>query len=606
MTISSRQGTATLAVLIDADNAAPAIVEGLLAEVAKYGVAAVKRIYGDWTKPNLAGWKERLLSHSIQPIQQFRYTVGKNATDSAMIIDAMDLLYTGRFDGFCIVSSDSDFTRLASRIREQGLTVYGFGERKTPKPFVTACDKFIFADVLRSDADADTDTEADGAAAPARKRNSGELRQDSRLVRLLQSASQAVSDEDGWATLGGMGNHIAKQAPEFDSRNYGYGKLSELVAATGLFEVETRNGNNNKTLWVRLKRRSKSGEAEPRQGDERQAENRQPENRQGENRQSENRQSENRQSENRQGENRQGENRQGENRQGENAQAESPQAENRENRDNRERRENRRNKRRGGDRQPFPQQQGSRPERAQQAALPVQPAPVPEFAASAPAPVSETAPSFVVDPMDVLERAEQAYNGAESEDEQDDADAGENGESNGGRRRKPPKPEVTLSEIPWPIDSSIFVAPSSTVVAAVVEAAEVIEIVEVAPVVEAVEVAEVVEVVEVAPVVEAAEVVEVAEPVEPVVEVKAKAKAPARAKKTAAPAKKAAAPAKKADAPAKKADAPAKKTAVAAKKAAAPAKKAAAPAKKAAPAAKKAAAAAPAKRAPRKTAKAAE
>ncbi|QOT76245.1 NYN domain-containing protein [Cupriavidus basilensis] len=633
MTISSRQGTATLAVLIDADNAAPAIVEGLLAEVAKYGVAAVKRIYGDWTKPNLAGWKERLLSHSIQPIQQFRYTVGKNATDSAMIIDAMDLLYTGRFDGFCIVSSDSDFTRLASRIREQGLTVYGFGERKTPKPFVTACDKFIFADVLRSDADADTDTEADGAAAPARKRNSGELRQDSRLVRLLQSASQAVSDEDGWATLGGMGNHIAKQAPEFDSRNYGYGKLSELVAATGLFEVETRNGNNNKTLWVRLKRRSKTGEAEPRQGDERQAENRQAENRQGENRQGENRQGENRQSENRQsenrqpesrqGENRQGENRQGENRQGENrqpesrqpesrqgenrqgenVQAESPQAENRENRDNRERRENRRNKRRGGDRQPFPQQQGSRPERAQQAALPLQPAPVPEFAASAPAPVSETAPSFVVDPMDVLERAEQAYNGAESEDEQDDADAGENGDSNGGRRRKPPKPEVTLSEIPWPIDSSIFVAPSSTVVAAVVEAAEVIEIVEVAPVVEAVEV---VEVVEVAPVVEAAEVVEVAEPVEPVVEVKAKAKAPARAKKTAAPAKKAAAPAKKADAPAKKAEAPAKKTAVAAKKAAAPAKKAAAPAKKAAPAAKKAAAAAPAKRAPKKTAKAAE
>lgn len=594
MTISTRQGTATLAVLIDADNAAPAIVEGLLAEVAKYGVAAVKRIYGDWTKPNLAGWKERLLSHSIQPIQQFRYTVGKNATDSAMIIDAMDLLYTGRFDGFCIVSSDSDFTRLASRIREQGLTVYGFGERKTPKPFVTACDKFIFADVLRSDADADTDTEADGAAAPARKRNSGELRQDSRLVRLLQSASQAVSDEEGWATLGGMGNHIAKQAPEFDSRNYGYGKLSELVAATGLFEVETRNGNNNKTLWVRLKRRSKSGEAEPRQGDDRQAENRQPENRQGESRQ---------------GESRQGENRQAEIRQGEMPQAESPQGENRENRenrDNRERRENRRNKRRGGDRQPFPQQQGSRPERAQQSALPVQPAPVPEFAP--PAPVSETAPSFVVDPMDVLERVEQASNGAESFDEQDDSDAGDNGESN-GRRRKPPKPEVTLSEIPWPIDSSIFVAPSSTVVAPVVEAieaVEVVEVVEVAPVEEAVDIAEVVEVapvVEAIEAIEAVEAVEVAEPVEPAVEVKAKA--PARAKKTAAPAKKTAAPVKKAEAPAKKAEAPAKKTAVAAKKAALPAKKAAAPAKKAAPAAKKAAAA-PAKRAPKKTAKAAE
>ncbi|QET03364.1 NYN domain-containing protein [Cupriavidus pauculus] len=265
MTIVPRQGTATLAVLIDADNATPAIVEGLLAEVAKYGVAAVKRIYGDWTKPNLAGWKEKLLSHSIQPIQQFRYTVGKNATDSAMIIDAMDLLYTGRFQGFCIVSSDSDFTRLASRIREQGLTVYGFGERKTPKPFVTACDKFIYSDVLRAEVDVEgvegvegVDG-AEGAVAPARRRNTGELRQDSRLVRLLQSASKAVSDEDGWSTLGGMGNHIAKQAPEFDSRNYGYGKLSELVAATGLFEVETRNGGNNKTIWVRLKKRNKGG-----------------------------------------------------------------------------------------------------------------------------------------------------------------------------------------------------------------------------------------------------------------------------------------------------------------------------------------------------------
>ncbi|CAG9174601.1 NYN domain-containing protein [Cupriavidus pampae] len=262
MTNVSRQGTATLAVLIDADNATPAIVEGLLAEVAKYGVAAVKRIYGDWTKPNLSGWKEKLLSHSIQPIQQFRYTVGKNATDSAMIIDAMDLLYTGRFHGFCIVSSDSDFTRLASRIREQGLTVYGFGERKTPKPFVTACDKFIYSDVLRAEVEVegvDGGEGVEGAVAPARRRNTGELRQDSRLVRLLQSASKAVSDEDGWSTLGGMGNHIAKQAPEFDSRNYGYGKLSELVAATGLFEVETRNGGNNKTIWVRLKKRSKGG-----------------------------------------------------------------------------------------------------------------------------------------------------------------------------------------------------------------------------------------------------------------------------------------------------------------------------------------------------------
>ncbi|MCG5259088.1 NYN domain-containing protein [Cupriavidus gilardii] len=266
MNPNPRQGTATLAVLIDADNAAPGIVEGLLAEVAKYGVAAVKRIYGDWTKPNLSGWKECLLSHSIQPIQQFRYTVGKNATDSAMIIDAMDLLYTGRFDGFCIVSSDSDFTRLASRIREQGLTVYGFGERKTPKPFVTACDKFIYSDLLRGDVGTD---ESDETTAPARRRSGGELRQDTRLVRLLQSAAQAVSDEEGWTTLGSMGTHIAKQAPEFDSRNYGYGKLSELVAATGLFEVETRNGGNNKTIWVRLKRRGEQRGGEQRSGEQR-------------------------------------------------------------------------------------------------------------------------------------------------------------------------------------------------------------------------------------------------------------------------------------------------------------------------------------------------
>ena len=138
----------TLALLIDGDNASPKIISGLLAEIANYGTASVKRIYGDWTKPNLNGWKECLLEHSIQPVQQFAYTTGKNATDGAMIIDAMDLLYTGRFSGFCIVSSDSDFARLASRIREQGITVYGFGERKTPRPFITACDKFIYVDVL--------------------------------------------------------------------------------------------------------------------------------------------------------------------------------------------------------------------------------------------------------------------------------------------------------------------------------------------------------------------------------------------------------------------------------------------------------------------------
>lgn len=253
-----RSNVATLAVLIDADNAAPAIIEGLLAEVAKYGIASVKRIYGDWTKPNLSGWKDCLLAHSIQPMQQFRYTVGKNATDSAMIIDAMDLLYSERFDGFCLVSSDSDFTRLASRIREQGLMVYGFGEKKTPQPFVTACDKFIYTEVLRaSEAGGDSDT-------PVKRQSPAVLRQNTRLVNLLRGALEAVSDEDGWASLGGIGNYIAKQTPDFDARNYGYAKLSELVKAIGLFDSELRTGaNNSKSQWLHDKRRREVTESKP-------------------------------------------------------------------------------------------------------------------------------------------------------------------------------------------------------------------------------------------------------------------------------------------------------------------------------------------------------
>lgn len=233
-----------LAVLIDADNARPAIVEGLLAEVAKYGTAHVKRIYGDWTKPDLNGWKEVLLRHSIQPIQQFRYTVGKNATDSAMIIDAMDLLYAERFDGFCIVSSDSDFTRLASRIRESGQTVYGFGEKKTPEPFRTACDKFIYTEVLAGT------TETETAAAP-KPRSAKELRGDTRLMNLLRGALEAASDEAGWASLGTIGSIISKQSPDFDSRNYGYAKLSGLIKGIGLFETEERQIGNGKHLYVR-------------------------------------------------------------------------------------------------------------------------------------------------------------------------------------------------------------------------------------------------------------------------------------------------------------------------------------------------------------------
>src|ERR1700728_5309909 len=186
--------SAKLAVLIDADNASSAAIEGLLAEVAKYGTAHVKRAYGDWTGTSLRGWKEQLLDQSIQPIQQFAYTTGKNSTDAAMVIDAMDLLYSGRFDGFCIVSSDSDFTRLAQRIRESGLTVYGFGERKTPKSFVAACDKFIYIENLRF-AEEEPDAAADAAdVAPARPApaKAAQLKGDAALVSLLRNAADAA------------------------------------------------------------------------------------------------------------------------------------------------------------------------------------------------------------------------------------------------------------------------------------------------------------------------------------------------------------------------------------------------------------------------------
>jgi uncharacterized LabA/DUF88 family protein len=239
------ENPAKLAVLIDADNARPSITEGLLAEVAKYGTAHVKRAYGDWTGTNLRGWKDQLLAQSIQPIQQFAYTTGKNSTDTAMVIDAMDLLYSGRFDGFCIVSSDSDFTRLAARLRESGLTVYGFGERKTPKPFVAACDKFIYIENL-------TQAAPDPALAP----KPAGLKSDAELVSLLRNAVEASSDDEGWASLASVGHIITNQRPDFDSRNYGYGKLSDLITATTLFELEKRSPGDGKPgiLYARDKR----------------------------------------------------------------------------------------------------------------------------------------------------------------------------------------------------------------------------------------------------------------------------------------------------------------------------------------------------------------
>lgn len=227
--------TRNLCVLIDADNTPSSIIGPLLKEIAKYGTANVKRIYGDWTSNQLGKWKDILLDHSIQPRQQFSYTTGKNATDIAMIIDAMDLMYTNRFNGFCIVSSDSDFTPLASRIREQAITVYGFGQKKTPKAFVEACDKFVYLELLESSAQNQAPQSA--------------LSDNKQLLSYLKTAIDATSDDSGWANLGGIGSNISKQAPDFDSRSYGYSKLSDLVKNHKALEVKS----SGKNILVRLK-----------------------------------------------------------------------------------------------------------------------------------------------------------------------------------------------------------------------------------------------------------------------------------------------------------------------------------------------------------------
>lgn len=211
-----------LAVLVDADNASPALAKELLEEVAKYGTASVKRAYGDWTTQNLAGWKDKLHRHAIQPVQQFAYTRGKNSTDSAFIIDAMDLLYAGNVDGFCLVSSDSDFTRLATRLRESGKVVYGLGERKTPESFIAACDRFIFTEVLKAPAQAEPAVQVEG------------------LPNLQELLTHAVSEklkENGWAALSAVGSYIGKNVTSFDARNYGFTKLGELVRAQPYLEV---------------------------------------------------------------------------------------------------------------------------------------------------------------------------------------------------------------------------------------------------------------------------------------------------------------------------------------------------------------------------------
>jgi uncharacterized LabA/DUF88 family protein/Fe-S-cluster formation regulator IscX/YfhJ len=240
---------ARLAVLIDADNSQPSIIEGLLDEIASHGIASVKRIYGDWTDTRLKSWKSALLEHGLQPIQQFAYTTGKNATDSAMIIDAMDLLYTKNFDGFCIVSSDSDFTRLASRVRESGIKVYGFGERKTPKAFIGVCDKFIYTENLRRSAN---HKEISIPVVKADQKS---------LIALIRNAIEDTTNEAGWSYLGSIGQNLINKSPEFDPRTYGYKKLLDLIESLGEFEVKYSDPlSKSQAVHVRIKRPKRSYE----------------------------------------------------------------------------------------------------------------------------------------------------------------------------------------------------------------------------------------------------------------------------------------------------------------------------------------------------------
>jgi uncharacterized LabA/DUF88 family protein len=245
-----------LAVIIDADNVPSENVKGMMEEIAKYGVPTFKRIYGDWTKPNLAGWKSVLLENAITPVQQYGYTSGKNSTDSAMIIDAMDILYTGKVDGFCIVSSDSDFTRLAIRLRESGMKVIGFGEKKTPKPFIVACDKFIYLEILINSKVKDslemTVSSSNQSVEPA----SIVHKVDSKTVALISVTVNDIADEDGWAFLGDVGNLLMKKRPDFDSRNYGYDKLTPLIKSLKhYFEIDERitDRANIKHVFIRTK-----------------------------------------------------------------------------------------------------------------------------------------------------------------------------------------------------------------------------------------------------------------------------------------------------------------------------------------------------------------
>lgn len=243
-----------LAVLIDADNIPYSNIKGMLDEIAKFGVPAIKRIYGDWTKPTVAGWKPALLEHAITPIQQYSYTTGKNATDSAMIIDAMDILHSEKVDGFCLVSSDSDFTRLATRLRESGMLVIGIGEKKTPRPFIVACDKFIYIEIIGA-------LEIAKSAVKTTAKNKVESTKfdsiDNKFIQLLKSSIEDIADDNGWAFLAEVGAFINKKKPDFDPRNYGFQKLTPLIKSLGEhFEVDEREVEKThiKHIYVRIKK----------------------------------------------------------------------------------------------------------------------------------------------------------------------------------------------------------------------------------------------------------------------------------------------------------------------------------------------------------------
>ena len=258
-----------IAVLIDADNVPYSNIKGMLEEVAIYGTPTFKRIYGDWTKPTLSGWKTVLLENAITPVQQYSYTSGKNSSDSALIIDAMDILYTGRVDGFCIVSSDSDFTRLATRLREAGMQVFGIGEKKTPAAFIAACNKFIYIEILKKEVKIETVVKL----APKNSKSSKQVvpdvikeevvkeviapvaKIDKRLIRLISESINDIADEDGWIFLGVLGNMILKKQPDFDPRNYGHKKLLDLIRSINAVEVEERKtGKNNAShFYVKTK-----------------------------------------------------------------------------------------------------------------------------------------------------------------------------------------------------------------------------------------------------------------------------------------------------------------------------------------------------------------